>query len=85
MTDYVLAQYFKQEAMVTPPKLIDGHDLINIYGMSPGPKVGELLEMVREAQASGEITTRQEALSYIERLLGSAPDILPIKKRGKPS
>lgn len=85
MTDYVLAQYFKQEAVVTPPKLIDGHDLINIYGMSPGPKVGELLETVREAQASGEITTRQEALSYIERLLGSVPDTLPIKKRGKPS
>jgi len=80
MTDYVLTQCFKQETVVAPPKLIDGHDLINIYGINPGPEIGKLLETVREAQASGEITTRQEALSYIERLSGSAPDIFPIKK-----
>jgi len=41
--------------------------------MSPGPKIGEILEQVREAQASGELTTREEALSYIrERLLSKA-------------
>ena len=28
-------------------------------------EVGELLEAVREAQASGEVTTRQEALTYL--------------------
>jgi len=71
--DYVLTQRFEQEALVVPPKLVDGHDLINIFGMSPGPKIGELLEQVREAQASGELATREEALSYIrERLLSKA-------------
>ena len=39
--------------------------------MSPGPKVGEVLEAVREAQASGEVATRQEALSFIDRLVTS--------------
>ena len=38
--DYVLTQRFEQEALVVPPKLVDGHDLINIFGMSPGPKIG---------------------------------------------
>jgi len=71
--DYVLTQRFEQEALVVPPKLVDGHDLINIFGMSPGPKIGEFLEQVREAQASGELATREEALSYIrERLLSKA-------------
>jgi len=71
--DYVLTQHFEQEALVVPPKLVDGHDLINIFGMSPGPKIGEFLEQVREAQASGELATREEALSYIrERLLSKA-------------
>jgi len=69
MTSYVLAQRFEQESLVAPPKLIDGHDIINIFGMSPGPKIGELLETVREAQASGELTTREEALSYIQKQL----------------
>jgi len=71
MINYVLAQHFEQESLVAPPKLIDGHDIINIFGMSPGPKIGKLLEAVREAQASGELTTRQEALSYIQKQLSS--------------
>jgi hypothetical protein len=69
MINYILAQRFEQESLVAPPKLIDGHDIINIFGMSPGPKIGELLEAVREAQASGELTTREEALSYIRQQL----------------
>jgi len=70
---YVLSQHFEQESIARPPKLVDGHDLINIFGMSPGPKVGQILEAVREAQASEELTTRQEALAYIrDRLLSKA-------------
>jgi len=73
IVNYVLTQRFEQVALVVPPKLVDGHDLINIFGMSPGPKIGEFLEQVREAQASGELATREEALSYIrERLLSKA-------------
>ena len=67
--EYILAQRFQQGSLVVPPKLIDGHDLINIFGMSPGPKIGQFLEAVREAQASGELTNRQEALSYIREHL----------------
>jgi len=73
IVEYVLSQRFEQESLVIPPKLVDGHDLINIFGMSPGPEIGEVLEAVREAQASGELATKQEALSYIrERLLSKA-------------
>ncbi len=73
IVNYILTQRFEQEALVTPPKLVDGHDLINIFGMSPGSKIGEFLEQVREAQASGELATREEAISYIrEHLLSKA-------------
>ncbi len=68
--EYVLAQRLQPESTVVPPKLVDGHDLINTFGMSPGPEIGELLEAVREAQAVGDIGSREEALFYIrERLL----------------
>ena len=73
MVEYVLAQRFQEETLVVPPKLIDGHDLINIFGLSPGPKIGELLEAVREAQVAGELTTKEEALAYINCLLTSPP------------
>jgi poly(A) polymerase len=73
MVEYVLAQHFEQERLVVPLKLVNGHDLINIFSLSPGPKIGKLLEAVREAQASGEIATREEALAFIrERLLAKA-------------
>ena len=69
IVEYVLAQRFQEESLVTPPKLVDGHDLINIFGMRPGPELGQLLEAVREAQAAGEITTRDEALAYVRGYL----------------
>jgi hypothetical protein len=69
VVEYVLTQRLQEESIAHPPKLIDGHDIINLSGLSPGPKVGEILEVVREAQASGEVATRPEALSLIKRLM----------------
>jgi poly(A) polymerase len=71
MVEYVLAQHLEQEKLVVPPKLVDGHDIINIFGLSPGPKIGQLLEAVREAQASGEVTTKEEALAFIREHLST--------------
>jgi len=67
--EYILYQRFQEESLVSPPKLVDGHDIINIFGLSPGPRIGELIEAVREAQAAGELATREAALSHINHLL----------------
>jgi poly(A) polymerase len=64
---YVLEQHSQEEPRLA--KLVDGHDIINIFGISPGPPVGELLEAVHEAQATGEVTTREAALDLIKKLL----------------
>jgi len=69
LVDYVLAQHAEQEKLVTPAKLVTGHDLINIFNMKPGPRMGQLLESVREAQASGELATREEALALVRERL----------------
>lgn len=71
LVDYILAERQKEQSVVAPPKLIDGHDLIDIFGIKPGPQIGELLEAVREAQAAGEITTREEALAFVHQRLDS--------------
>ncbi|MBI2860275.1 MAG: CCA tRNA nucleotidyltransferase [Chloroflexi bacterium] len=68
---YVLEQHFSQEAAAAPPKLVDGHELMNAFGLGPGPRLGELLEAVREAQAAGEVTTREAALEYVAALLSA--------------
>jgi poly(A) polymerase len=60
VVEFVLSQHFVEESITRPPKLIDGHDLTRIYGLSSGPKIGRILEAIREAQASGEVITREE-------------------------
>lgn len=47
---------------VAPQPLIDGHDLIRLLHIQPGPEIGRLLRLIQEAQAAGEIHNRDEAL-----------------------
>jgi len=67
---YVIEERFKVNSVVEPPKLIDGNDIIDKCGVAPGPEIGRLLEAVREAQAVGDVTTKEEALLFVQRLIG---------------
>ncbi|HEY5982900.1 MAG TPA: HD domain-containing protein [Anaerolineales bacterium] len=49
---------------VSPPRLLDGHDLMRELDLEPGPRLGELMANLREAQAIGEVTTKEEALKF---------------------
>jgi poly(A) polymerase len=69
LINYILAEHDKQQAKILPVKLIDGHDIMDTFGLSPGPLVGKLLAMVSEAHASGELSTREEALALVRREL----------------
>jgi putative nucleotidyltransferase with HDIG domain len=59
----------RYEETVEPPPLLTGDDLVGELGLRPGPRVGRLLETVREAQAAGELGTREEALAFVKRIL----------------
>jgi poly(A) polymerase len=69
LTGDVLTAHLAADSPPEPPKLIDGHDLMQVFRLSPGPRLGRLLEAVREARAAGEVTDRDEALRYVERRL----------------
>ncbi|MFH1031245.1 MAG: HD domain-containing protein [Chloroflexota bacterium] len=73
LVEYVLAKYLEEESIARPSKLIDGYDIIKLFSLKPGPQVGEILEAVREAQASGEITNRQKALDFVKKLVEKGP------------
>jgi len=66
----MLADYYERhQQVIAPPRLINGHDLMEEFGLEEGPRIGELLEAVREAQAEGEVRTKEAALALVEELL----------------
>lgn len=69
LIDYVLRMRFREEGVVSPPRLVDGETLMSELGLRPGKMVGQLLEAVREAQAAGEVTTAEEAVALARREL----------------
>ena len=60
-----ILEIFHKKDVVRPPVLITGHDVMTL-GYSPGPKVGQILNFIREKQVEGEIRNREEALNTLK-------------------
>ena len=69
LINHILEEHDRQQTKVLPVKLIDGHDIMDTLGLAPGPLVGKLLAVADEAHASGELSTREEALALVRREL----------------
>ena len=51
-----------------PPKpLLDGREVMALLGLPPGPQVGEAVRFLKEAEAVGDVRTREEAAEALER------------------
>jgi poly(A) polymerase len=64
-----ILELFGEKDIVHPPPLINGHDVMSL-GYSPGPKVGQILEFIRQKQVEGEIKNREEALRMLRDRFG---------------
>ncbi len=53
----------KRQETIAPPRLLDGNDLMRALNLEPGRVIGQLLEAIREGQATGKINTREDAIS----------------------
>jgi len=59
----------KPHETVMPPRLLDGNELMSALGIEPGRIVGQLLEAVREGQATGKVQNRDQALALARQHL----------------
>ena len=50
------------------PKLLSGHDVMQELNIKPSPKLGQIMEALHDAQLSGEVTTKEQALKFIRNL-----------------
>lgn len=58
------------EQTVSPPRLLTGRDLMDLLDIPPGHEIGRLLRLLEEAQAAGEVSTRDEAIAFVRRHAG---------------
>lgn len=61
----------KKVELVSPPILLDGDDIQSEFKISPGPQIGILLRSLREAQVERGITSREEAIKFVNDLMKS--------------
>jgi hypothetical protein len=59
----------KPQETVAPPRLLDGNELMSALSLEPGRIVGQLLEAIREGQATGKVENREQALDLARQYL----------------
>lgn len=66
LTD-LLNLYLEQRNNIKPlEKLLDGTDIMEILKIKQGPELGKIITALKEAQMSGDITLRAEAIEFVK-------------------
>ena len=67
--DKLLNFYLAKKDTLKPlPKLLDGREVMEILGIGQGPKLGEILTLLKEAQISGDVTNKEEAIEFLKKI-----------------
>ena len=56
---------------VLAKRLLTGNDLIEIFGLKPGPEFREIFDNLENRQVEGEIQDREQALDWVKNYLKS--------------
>ena len=70
MIAHLLQDHFHPPVSDAASPLVNGRDLMEQFNLKPGPLIGIMLDKIDEATATGEITTREEALALAAKTLG---------------
>lgn len=62
----LLNDYLEKRKTIKPlEKLLDGTEIMELLHINQGPKLGEIINSLKEAQISGNVNNKQEAREYI--------------------
>ena len=59
--------FHQQQEVVNPSLFLDGAQIMTLLNVDQGPVVGTLLNVLREAQVTGEVTSVHNARDYVLR------------------
>ncbi len=65
----LLTRYVRERESILPARLVGPEELMRRLKLEPGPLIGQLLEYIGEAQAEGQIHSKEEALWLAEEKL----------------
>jgi len=67
---HVLYEMGKQTSPETgkPPRLLTGHEIMDLTGLAAGPEIGRIMELLAEKQLRGEVATVEQAKEFLRSL-----------------
>ena len=66
----LLNDYLEKYKNLKPlPKLLNGKEIMNILNIKQSPKLGEVINELKEAQISGNVNTKEEAIEFVSNLM----------------
>jgi hypothetical protein len=66
---HLWAGHWREVAHGLPKPLLNGLEIAQAVGMEPGPGLGVLVELLKEAQAIGEVVTRDQAEQLVRQAI----------------
>ncbi|MBI4306146.1 MAG: HD domain-containing protein [Chloroflexi bacterium] len=61
----ILARGFETPRESKPSLLLDGNQIQRLFDLPPGPEIGRLLRILRDAEAAGRVQTQEEAIDLL--------------------
>ncbi len=68
VVNLIAKNYLKNKDKLNTKPILDGHEVMEILNLPPGPNVGNALRKLRFMQLEGKIKNRQEAERYLKSL-----------------
>ncbi|MBP1717386.1 MAG: tRNA nucleotidyltransferase/poly(A) polymerase [Deltaproteobacteria bacterium] len=64
----IISYYFEEYESRPSRPLLDGNEVQRVLGILPGKKIGNVLGALKEAEISGKVRSREEALEFIKNI-----------------
>jgi len=68
------AYFINYDELVNPLPLVNGNELMQMFGLRPGREIGDLLGALQEEQASGTVHNHQQALSFLKKRIANGQE-----------
>lgn len=61
----IIKRYYTRKKQIVPKNILNGDEIMKYFHLSEGPRIGQLIEMLKEAQAQKLVRTKKEAYKYL--------------------